>query len=213
MDIEEEEIQFVGFFGFFKETLNTVSSWRKFFSLITLALILPFSFFYIGHIQISKLLFTDILLNAHMLEGSSLYNNISSILSSKWIPFFMYKICYSIFFIILVLLSISAVVYTIACICIAKEMSLRKVMSLVPKVSKKLLSTFILNIVILLGYNIIAFLILSFGVVLLGSFKYAVAVYIVILCTQYLSGLVSITIIWHLATLISVLEEWPKLRL
>ncbi|KAL2553171.1 hypothetical protein Fot_06790 [Forsythia ovata] len=154
MDIEEEEIQFVGFFGFFKETLNTVSSWRKFFSLITLALILPFSFFYIGHIQISKLLFTDILLNAHMLEGSSLYNNISSILSSKWIPFFMYKICYSIFFIILVLLSISAVVYTIACICIAKEMSLRKVMSLVPKVSKKLLSTFILNIVILLGTSV-----------------------------------------------------------
>ncbi|CAI9780515.1 unnamed protein product [Fraxinus pennsylvanica] len=211
MDIEEEkETQF---FGVFKESLNTVSSRRKFFGLITLSLILPLSFFYIGHIQISTLLFTDILLNAHILEGSSLYNDISCILSTKWTTFFLFKIGYSIFFINLALLSTSAVVYTIACIYTAKETSLRKFMSSVPKVLKRLMDTFIWNFVILLAYNIIAFLIFSFGVVLFGSYTYTLAIFVIMLVTEYLSGLVTITIIWHLATVISVLDEWPKLRL
>lgn len=204
-----EEIQF---FGVFKESLKTVSSWRKFFSLITLGLILPLSFYYISHIQITELLFTDILLNADKLEGS-LHNNISSILSTKWTTFFLFKIGYSIFFINLALLSTSVVVYTIACIYTAKEISLTKVMSAVPKVLKRLMDTFIWNVVILFAYNIIAFLILSFGGVLLGPSTHAMAHFVIFFGTEYLIGLVTIPIIWHLATVISVLEEWPKVKL
>ncbi|KAL2553160.1 hypothetical protein Fot_06779 [Forsythia ovata] len=211
MDREQEEIQFMGFFGIFRESFNIVSSWRKIFSQITLALIIPLSFIYLAHIQITEILFADIMHNEYMLdrtpEGTSTYNNISSILSSEWTAFFLFKLGYLIFFIILALLSTSAVVYTIACIYTAKEISFRKVMSVVPKVWKRLMVTFIWNFIIVFVYNLIAVLILVFGVVLLGYSKNALVIFALLFVIVYLIGSVYISIIWHLATVVSVLEE------
>lgn len=211
MDREQEEIQFMGFFGIFKESFNIVASWRKIFSQIAIALIIPLSFIYLAHIQISELLFADIMHDEYILDrtpvGTSSYNKISSILSSEWTAFILFKIGYVIFFIILALLSTSAVVYTIACIYTAKEISFRKVMSVVPKVWKRLMVTFIWNFIILFAYNFIAFLILIVGLVLLGSSKNAMLTYALLLLIVYLIGSVYISLIWHLATVISVLEE------
>ncbi|KAL2457004.1 hypothetical protein Adt_46523 [Abeliophyllum distichum] len=67
--------------------------------------------------------------------------------------------------------------------------------------------TFIWNIIILFVYNLIAVLILVFGVVLLGFSKNAVFSFVVLFVIVYLIGSVYINIIWHLATVVSVLEE------
>ncbi|KAK7828719.1 hypothetical protein CFP56_029993 [Quercus suber] len=61
MDREQEDLQFLGFFGVFKESFKIIFSWRRIFSQITLALILPLSFIFLAHIQISQLLFFKIL--------------------------------------------------------------------------------------------------------------------------------------------------------
>lgn len=210
MDKEQEEIQFLGFFGIFKESFNIVPAWRKIFSQISLALIFPLSFIYLAHIQISQFLFTNILRNEYILDripkGTASYDNISDILSSEWITFILFKIGYLIFFLILALLSTSAVVYTIACIYTAKDIAFKKVMSVVPKVWKRLMVTFIWNFIILFGYNIVAILVFVVCMVIVPSGLISVMVFI-IYCVIFLVGFVYISVIWHLASVISVLEE------
>ncbi|CAA2982948.1 uncharacterized protein LOC111365739 [Olea europaea subsp. europaea] len=213
MDRDQEEIQFVGFFGIFKESYNIVTSWGKIFSQITLALILPLSFIYLAHIQISELLFADIMNNESTFNitpaGTSSYNTIMSILSSKLTAYTLFKIGYLIFFIILALLSTSAVVYTIACIYTGKEISFIKIMSVVPKVWKRLMVTFIWNFIILFAFSFIAVLIviLLLSLYLLGSSDKVVDNLALLFIVIYFIGSVYVSVIWHLATVVSVLEE------
>lgn len=211
MDREQEEIQFLGFFGILRESYNIVSSWTKIFAQITLSMIIPLSFIYLAHIQISELLFTNIMHNEFILDrtpaGSGSYNKISDVLSSEWAAFFLFKIGYFVFFIVLALLSTSAVVYTIACIYTAKDITLTKVMSVVPKVWKRLVITFVWNFIIVFAYNIVSLLVLFLGVIALGTIPALVIVFLVVFVAVYLIGFLYITMIWHLATVVSVLEE------
>ncbi|KAL0449835.1 UNVERIFIED_CONTAM: hypothetical protein Slati_1539900 [Sesamum latifolium] len=211
MDREQEEIQFLGFFGVLKESYNIVSSWTKIFSQITLSMILPLSLIYLAHIQISELLFTNIMHDEWVLDrtpvGSRSYNKVSDVLSSEWTAFFLFKIAYFLFFIVLALLSTSAVVYTIACIYTAKEVTLAKVMSVVPKVWKRLMVTFIWNFIIVFAYNIVSLLVLILGLILFGGIPALVIAFVVVFTVLYLVGFLYVTMIWHLATVVSVLED------
>lgn len=210
MDKEQEEIQFLGFFGIFKESFNIVPTWRKIFCQITLAMIIPLSFIYLAHIQISHFLFGKILQYEFVLEripqGTPTYDKLSDMLSSEWIAFLTFKIGYFIFFLILALLSTSAVVYTIACIFTAKEISFKKVMSVVPKVWKRLIVTFVWNFIILFAYNIAVLLIFVIFIVLIPPGIIS-AILLILLLIAYFVGFVYISVIWHLASVISVLEE------
>ncbi|PIN20797.1 hypothetical protein CDL12_06521 [Handroanthus impetiginosus] len=211
MDREQEEIQFLGVFGILKESFNIVSSWRKIFSQITLSLIIPLSFIYLAHIEISALIFRNIIVDEYYLErtpeGTSSHNKISHMLSSEWTTFILFKIGYFIFFIILTLLSTSAVVYTIACIYTAKEITYKKVMSVVPKVWKRLMVTFIWNFIIIFAYNLVSAFVVLLGFIILGSIPVLLTVFLVLFTIIYLIGFLYITIIWHLASVVSVLEE------
>lgn len=211
MDREQEEIQFLGFFGILAESCNIVSSWKKIFAQITVALILPLSFIYLAHIQISELLFTKIMHNEFILdqtpEGTGAYDKINTLLSSELTTFFLFKIAYFIFFILLALLSTSAVVYTIACIYTARDLSLRTVLSVVPKVWKRLIVTFIWNFIIMFAFNVASLILLLVGAILFGQVAILGPFFLVGFVISYLIGFLYITIIWHLATVVSVLEE------
>ncbi|KAL3651897.1 hypothetical protein CASFOL_004899 [Castilleja foliolosa] len=211
MDREQEEIQFLGFFGILKESYNIIYSWRKTFTQITLFLILPLSLVYLAHIQISEILFRKIMHNHYMLEwtpqGSRIHDKISNMLRSEWTTFILFKIGYLIFFIILALLSTAAVVYTIACIYTAKEITLKKILSVVPKVWKRLMLTFIWNFIIVFVYNIVSLLVLLLGAITVAPIKILGVVFLGFFSITYLIGFLYITIIWHLASVVSVLEE------
>ena len=116
MDREQEQMQFLGLFGIFKESFKIIISWRKIFSQITLTLILPLTF--IGHLEISHLLFRDIKHTEYEQDvtrpGTKRYNNLSDKLSSELITYFLFQVAYFTVFLILSLLSTAAVVYTIA---------------------------------------------------------------------------------------------------
>ncbi|XP_022143570.1 uncharacterized protein LOC111013415 [Momordica charantia] len=210
MDREQEDLQFLSFFGIFRESFNIVFQWRKIFSKITLTLILPLSVIFLAHIQVSELLFFKILNNEDSLSStpkdSPNYSKLSDVISSEWIGFWLFKAAYFTFFLVLALLSTAAVVYTVACIYTAKEVTFRKVISVVPKVWRRLMLTFVWNSVIVLVYNI-AFGVLLFlwaailgfggvGIVILGG-----------LAASYLVGFVYISVVWHLASVVSVLED------
>lgn len=210
MDKEQEEIQFLGFFGIFKESFNIIPTWRKIFSQITIALIIPLSFIYLAHLQISHLIFSKIMRNEYILDripqGTPTYDNISGMVSSELIIFLTFKIGYFIFFLVLALLSTSAVVYTIASIYTAKDVSFKRVISVVPKVWKRLMVTFIWNFIILFAYNIVMILFFLLFIVMVGPGIMA-AILIVLLVIIYFVGFVYVSVIWHLASVVSVLEE------
>lgn len=210
MDSEPEELQFIGFLGIYKEAFKIVSSWRKIFTQITLSLILPLSFIFLAHIQIAEYLFGEILHNEAALDytrtNSPMYKRISERLSSEWLTFWIFKAVYLLFVLILSLLSTSAVVYSIACIYTAKDLTFGKVLSVVPKVWKRLMITFLWNFFIMFVYNFVAILVVVFFIVLFGD-SVAGVLMIFFVGVIYIVGFVYINVIWHLASVVSVLED------
>lgn len=212
MDREPEELQFLGFFGIYHEAYNIIASWRKIFSQIALAFILPLSFIYLAQIEISNLLFSEIDHDEHSLHrtrsGSPMNNRIQDRLTSEWTAFWIFKVMYHICLLVLSLLSTSAVVYTIACAYTTKEITFRKVISVVPTVWKRLMITFLWTFLIMFLYNFVMLLIEILLLVTVGlSNDVAFYIHSVIVLIIWAIGFVYISVIWHLASVVSVLEE------
>ncbi|KAG9154228.1 hypothetical protein Leryth_000686 [Lithospermum erythrorhizon] len=211
MDKEQEEIQYLGFFGILKESCNIMLSCKKIFLQISLALMVPLSFIYLSQILISDYLFSDIIQESFILDhtptGTTSYNNVSNILSSDWTKLVVFKLAYFIFFVVLSLLSTSAVVYTIACIYTAKEFSFKKVMDVVPKVWKRLMVTFVCNSIVVFAYNMMGAIVLVTLFFMGFVNDREIGAVFVIFLIIYFVGLVYISLIWYLANVVSVLED------
>ncbi|EXB37653.1 hypothetical protein L484_021860 [Morus notabilis] len=211
MDREPEELQFLGAFGIYKEAYKIIFSLRKIFSQITLALILPMSLIFLIHKEISNALFRKILINESNLDqtivGSPKYNKLSHLISTELITLWLFKVAYFTFLLIFSLLSTSAVVYTIACIYTGKEATFKKVMSVVPKVWKRLMVTFLWTFLAFSAYNIAAVIVLFAALLSVNSTYDADLVIGIVLVIAYLLGFVYLSLIWHLACVVSVLED------
>ncbi|KAI3689459.1 hypothetical protein L2E82_47416 [Cichorium intybus] len=208
MDREQEQMQFLGLFGIFKESFKIILSWRKIFAQITLTLILPLTFIFLGHLEISNILFRDIRHTEFEKDitppGTRTYNKLSDTLSSEWITFLLFKVAYVTILLILSLLSTAAVVYTIASIYTGRELTLKKVMSVVPKVWKRLIVTFLCMFAAFFVYNFIAVLVMFICAVV---FPYNAVIFLmIVVLIIYVVGFVYMSLIWHLATVVSVLE-------
>ncbi|KAK1375742.1 putative Kinase family protein with leucine-rich repeat domain [Heracleum sosnowskyi] len=186
MDREQEEIQFLGFFGIFKEALNLRSKSRNSCS------------------EKSSIISMHAL--DHTITDQMESPKYSDILSSELIAFWLFKMAYLIFSLIFSLISTSAVVYTIACVYTAKEVTYKKVMKVVPKVWKRLMVTFIWSIIIVFALVIVLLLLVALWAVTLGPSAIGITIGIVILLA-YMSAFVYIGFMWHLAAIISVLED------
>ncbi|KAK1388952.1 ATP-binding cassette sub-family A member like [Heracleum sosnowskyi] len=211
MEGEQHEIQFLGFFGIFKEAFNITTSHRKIFSQITVSVILPLSFIFLAQNEISESLLGKSTPDKNAMDDTQMgfknYSSTSSFFSSEWTTFLLFMIPFFIVSIILHLLSTSAVVYTIACIYTAKEITYRKVMKVVPKVWKRLMITFLWNFIIALALIMGGLLVTYLCVVTLGPSATVIAVAIIFLLI-YLSVVVYFTFVWQLlASIISVLED------
>ncbi|BFG40571.1 hypothetical protein CerSpe_268450 [Prunus speciosa] len=210
MDREQDELQFLGIFGIFKEACKIVFSWRKIFSQITLTLILPLSFILLAHAELSNILLLKIGHNERVLHrtntNSPRYERVSDVISSEWAIFWLFKAVYFTFLLIFSLLSTSAVVYTIACIYTAREITYRKVMSVVPKVWKRVMVTFLCTFMAFFAYNIVAFIVLIIWAVSVALTD-AGGIIFFFLLIFYFIGVVYLSLIWLLASVVSVLEE------
>ncbi|RZC66091.1 hypothetical protein C5167_009786 [Papaver somniferum] len=116
MDRKPEELQFLGIFGVFNEAYSITVSWRKIFSQIALAFILPLSVVEIMYHQ----------------QDDGLFSFFLPRLTSEWAGFWIFMVIYHLFLHVLSLLSTSAVVYTIACAYTKKEIIFIEVASVVP---------------------------------------------------------------------------------
>ncbi|KAI3803837.1 hypothetical protein L1987_31999 [Smallanthus sonchifolius] len=210
MDKPQEEMQFLGLFGIYKETIKTIISWRKIFTQITLTFILPLAFIFLAHMEVSnvisrKISHTDF--EKHIARPGTLrYSKLTDALRSEWITYWLLKATYFTFLVVFSLLSTSAVVYTTACMYTSRNVTFTSVLSVVPKVWKRLVVTFLCAFVVYFIYNMLAIVILVFYMVHFPDNIFGVIVFHVMLIF-YFVGFVYISIIWQMACVISVLES------
>ncbi|XP_059629928.1 uncharacterized protein LOC132272866 [Cornus florida] len=220
MDREQEEMQFLGPFGICREAYKIIISWRKIFTKITLALILPLSFILLAHIKVSELLKSRIIHNeAELIDaqaGTQRYNKLSNLIPSERTTYWLFQLACTISLFILSHLSTSAVVYTIACIYTAREVTFKKVMSVVPKVWKRLVLTFLSTFLAFFAYTLVFAIIIIVCAFLWAhtagttsvsiSLNTTLVIFSIILIIYGLGALYMI-IIWQLAIAVSVLED------
>lgn len=217
MEREQEEMQFLGVFGIYKEACKIIFSWRKIFSQITLALILPLSLISLAQIEVSNVLSGKIINDKVELlgteAGTKRYNILSDHISSEVAYFWLFEVACLILGLIFFLLSTAAVVYTIASIYTGREVSFKKVMSVVPKVWKRLMVTFMSIFVAFFAYSVVAILV-SLVVLIIASFVFIGFPYLkvfysfgIVLLVLFFMGIVYMTIVWQLSYAVSVLEE------
>ncbi|KAB2026597.1 hypothetical protein ES319_D06G231100v1 [Gossypium barbadense] len=206
MDRGQEEMQFLGFFGIFKESYKIISSWRKLFTNITLAFILPLSFIYLVHMQVSSLFSSKLQLDRIRSDAAE-FENSSNLISHEALYFLLFNFVYFTLFFIFSLLSTAAVVYTIACIHAARELTFKTIISVVPKVWKRLLVTFLSIFFVIFLYLVVAALVLIIWAVSVGQMHVMGVAVLAVLVVLFTSGLFYLATIWHLATTVSVLEE------
>lgn len=205
-------MQFLGLVGIYKEAYKVIFTWRKIFTNIALTLILPLSFIFLAHMEVSHIIFSKIwhyeiaLDNSHV--GTAKHDKLSDLVSSEWTYFWLFKAAYFTFFLILSLISTAAVVYTIASIYTGRELTFKKVMSVVPKVWKRLMVTFLSIFLAFFVYNVVSFtvfIVLPFSIP--TASKAGAMTVLALAGVVYLVGLVYLTIIWQLASVVSVLED------
>lgn len=210
MDREPEELQFLGLVGILTESTKLITSQRRLFSQITSTLILPLSLLFLIHIHISHALFTRIDSDETALEltppNSPSESRLLSLLTSDWTLFFLFKALYLLFLLVFALLSTSAVVYTIASLFTAKDITFSKLFSVVPKVWKRLMITFLWAFLLLFSYNLLALLLFLALALIFGPNSFGILLAVCLLFA-YLAGLIWISVVWHLASVVSVLED------
>ncbi|KAE8706055.1 putative Kinase family protein with leucine-rich repeat domain [Hibiscus syriacus] len=208
MDKEQEEMQFVGCFGIFVESYRAIFAWRKIFTKITLSLILPLSFIYLVHMEVSNLFFRTIIYDEIELHrtrsGTARYEKLSDLISDEWAYFFLFKAAYFTLYFIFSLISSAAVVYTVACIHRSGTQLQRRHQRRsqgVEAADGYFLKHFHRHVSVQRLGRLVHFSRFDrrgkrFG---FGLFVIFAAVYVV--------GFLYLTVIWHLASVVSVLEE------
>ncbi|TYI82954.1 hypothetical protein E1A91_D05G257600v1 [Gossypium mustelinum] len=200
MDRGQEEMQFLGLFGIFKESYKIISSWRKLFTNITLALILPLSFIYLVHVEVSSLFSSKLRLD-RIPSDTAEYENSSNLISHEALYFLLFNFAYFTMFYILSLLSTAAVVYTIACIYTAREITFKTIIRVVPKVWKRLIVTFLSIFVAIFIYLVVAApVLIIWAAISVGQMDVMADAVLAVLVVLFTAGLFYLATIWHLAT-------------
>ncbi|KAI8004625.1 hypothetical protein LOK49_LG08G01452 [Camellia lanceoleosa] len=209
MDREQEEMQFLGLFGIYAESYKIIIAWRKIFSQISLAFILPLSFVFLAHLEVYALLFSKIRHDEYQLSGTldgmQKHNKLSDLVSSETTILWLFRLAYFTCFLVFSLLSTIAVVYTITSIYTTRSVTFKKVMSVVPKVWKRLMVTFLCIFFTLFLYYVVAALFILWAFTVRDND--AAASVLRIMFRLYAIGFIYLTIVWQIASVVSVLED------
>lgn len=197
MDLTPEELQFLSIPEIFRESISIPKQSPKTFYLITLTLIFPLSFAILAHS-----LFTHPLI-------SHLNNPAINPAETKheWTVLLLFQFCYLIFLFIFSLLSTAAVVFTVASLYTGKPVSFGSTFSAIPSVFKRLFITFCWVAFVMCVYNLVFLGFLILFVVAIDTDNGLLLFFsIVTIFLLFLVVHVYITALWHLASVVSVLE-------
>jgi len=213
MDREPEDLQFFGSVGIIREAFKILRSYATLLGVLTLTLILPLSFAILGHDLVSKYLFHKLRWDEWTYQdeaGSPSGQKILRRLRWDWIELIVYLAAYALFVFAFSLLSTAAGVYTVASIYTGKRVSCAKVLSVVPRVWKRLMVTFLWFYIFVFAYTTVSisavFLLIFFVEVNKLSWE-AFHICQILITAVFFCIHVYISMVWHLACVISVLEE------
>ncbi|KAM0044445.1 hypothetical protein Hdeb2414_s0010g00353351 [Helianthus debilis subsp. tardiflorus] len=202
MDLDQAEMQNVGFFGLYKESIKTIFSWKKIFAQITLTFILPLSFIFLAHIVIADILDWHFMGYRSNEYGHYHYRRETSL----WIRYWILKFVYLTFLFLFSLLSTAAVVYTIATVYTGSDVAFKKVLKIVPRVWKRLALTFLWTYLGFFVYNVVAGVAAGIYATTISDTTFGYVMFWV-LFILYCIGFIYITVIWQLASVVTVLES------
>lgn len=194
MDLPPDELQFLTVSDILKESIAIPKQSPQTFYLITLTLIFPLSFAILAH----SLFTHPLIIQIQDPYGSH---------TSQWTKLLIFQFCYLIFLFVFSLLSTAAVVFTVASMYTSKPVSFSSTISAIPSVFKRLFITFLWVGLTMVVYNIvflgfIVLLIIAIDTQNLVLFFFSLIVVFLLFLVVH----VYITALWHLASVISVLE-------
>ncbi|KAH9317308.1 hypothetical protein KI387_019077, partial [Taxus chinensis] len=213
MERDLDELQLLDAFGIVAEAFKILRSATKLLAAITVTLLLPLSFPILVQSLFSQPLLNKIAMNKLLLgieAGNSAQEKTLHNLHSEEAKLFLIVPVYKIITMAFSLMATSAVVYTVASIYTSSEVSYTRIMSVVPRVWKRLMVTFLWYFIIVFVYYVavlcaLMLLILLSGVLrlksgtlFLGAFVFAIVAF---------SIHVYISMVWQVASAVSVVEE------
>ncbi|XP_062192414.1 uncharacterized protein LOC133895905 [Phragmites australis] len=214
MEFEPEELQFLGVAGIYRASAQILrGSHRPLFARIAAAFVLPLSALFLLHIAISHALFTHIDSDDTALDSTvspAQRDRLLSRLASDWAALLLFKAAYFLALLLLSLLSTAAAVFSVASVYSAKydALSFPRVLSVVPRVWRRLAATFLAAFALLFAYHV-AFLLLFLALLIAADNGSGIAGLLAfLLLVAYLAGLVYLSVVWHLASVVSVLEDY-----
>lgn len=194
MDIAPEELQFLTVSDILKESTSIPKLSPRTFYLITLTLMFPLSFAILAHS-----LFTHPLLS----QIQDPYGSHSS----EWTKLLVFQFFYLIFLFAFSLLSTAAVVFTVASLYTSKPVSFSNTLSAIPGVFKRLFITYLWVSLTMVVYNVIFLCFLVLLIVAIDTQNPVLFVFsVIVVFVLFLVVHVYITALWHLASVVSVLE-------
>nr|DAD43963.1 TPA_asm: hypothetical protein HUJ06_002193 [Nelumbo nucifera] len=197
MDLAAEELQFLTLKDIVKESVSIPKSSPRTFSLITLTLIFPLSFAILAHS-----LFTHPLLKQIDTLSPS-----DPQARHEWTLLLIFQFCYLIFLFAFSLLSTAAVVFTVASLYTSKPVSFTSTLSAIPRVFRRLFITFIYVSLLMIVYNVVFVAALVALIIAIDTQNALLFLFsLLAIFALFLVVHVYITALWHLASVISVLE-------
>lgn len=211
MDTELDEMRNLGVVGICKEAYGILKHHARLFLSLAFTLVLPLGAIIFCHGLISDPLINKINRNEHELEtetaGSSAAARTQSQLDGEFFRLGIITFLYVVFVLAFSLLSTASIVYTVASIYTSKGLSYVKVISVVPKVWKRLFMTFLWAHILIFLYNVAFFFIIFLLLLIEFGTRLPVTILIYPLLILFYCLLVYIYLVWHLASVVSVLED------
>ncbi|XP_020232451.1 uncharacterized protein LOC109812806 [Cajanus cajan] len=197
MDLAAEELQFLTIPEIVRESISIPKRSPKTFYLITLTLVFPLSFAILAHTLFTHPLISQ--LQSPFIAPSQA--------SHEWTLLLLIQFSYLIFLFAFSLLSTAAVVFTVASLYTAKPVSFSATLSAIPRVFNRLFLTFLWVTLLMLLYNSLIFLSLLLLLLALDTNNSLLLLLALLtLLSLFLLAHVYITALWHLASVVSVLE-------
>lgn len=201
-----EQFKHLGFIGIFRECFKNIFQWNKTFLLISLLLLLPLSAMNLAQSKASELMFTRIIRNPNLggYEDDGQWGAAQVGARYGFVSLWLFKVIYYTIYLLLSLVPTSFIATTIYA---KREVTLKNAVSVVPKVLKRLLITFLWSLAIYFVYNAV-----FLGIFFIW-FKYiwinspAGVVLIVMFLILYIVTVGYMVMIWQLANAVSVLED------
>ncbi|CAN1166256.1 hypothetical protein LINPERPRIM_LOCUS34188 [Linum perenne] len=198
MDLAPEELQFLSIPDILRESISIPKQSPKTFYLITLTLIFPLSFAILAHSLFTHPILSH--LENHPTDDPATTRH-------EWTLLLVFQFFYLIFLFAFSLLSTAAVVFTVASLYTSKPVSFSSTASAIPKVLKRLFITFIFVALLMLAYNTVFLIFLVIFILAIDTQNPLLVVFsLIAIFTLFLVVHVYITALWHMASVVSVLE-------